>query len=430
MHADAAQPVAFAFGGEAHAIDYARALADGALLALIASLGLLRLGHETTPELLQLLSITLYLYGLAAAPFRAAKSRWALIASLPMLAASGAPAVSLALTLLGAVLCRRSSYAQVRQVAWWLLASGLLSAASAWAFKAWAWRVDLSNSRHLPVEMVSLLAWFCWPAWPLGLWTAWRWRHHWQRRHIIVPAVTALVPMITSLLMNAQDAALLLALPPMAVMAAFALPTLRRGIAAAVDWYSVFFFSACAIFVWLYYISMQLGWPAQPLANVRRLYAGFEPSFSPFALVLALAATVAWLALVRWRTARNRHAFWKSLAMAAGGVALCWLLAMTLWLPIANYVRSNVALVERLRPHLPPAGAPDCVAAPGQALSTLAALEFQGHWRVQADRPLAQSTCPYAVHLGPAPVPEGWEPVATVHRPSDRVQYWVVLRRR
>ena len=52
---DAAQPVAFAFGGEAQSVDYARALADGALLALMASLGLLQLGHETTPELLQLL---------------------------------------------------------------------------------------------------------------------------------------------------------------------------------------------------------------------------------------------------------------------------------------------------------------------------------------------------------------------------------------
>ncbi len=51
---DAAQPVAFAFGGEAEPVDYARAIADGALLALMATLGLLQLGHETTPELAQL----------------------------------------------------------------------------------------------------------------------------------------------------------------------------------------------------------------------------------------------------------------------------------------------------------------------------------------------------------------------------------------
>src|SRR5688500_1169167 len=44
---EAAQPLPFAFGGEADPVDYARAIADGALLALIASLGLLQLGHET-----------------------------------------------------------------------------------------------------------------------------------------------------------------------------------------------------------------------------------------------------------------------------------------------------------------------------------------------------------------------------------------------
>ena len=64
--AESAQPLPFAFGGEATPTDYARAIADGALLALIASLGLLQLGHETTPELVQLVALALFLYGLAA----------------------------------------------------------------------------------------------------------------------------------------------------------------------------------------------------------------------------------------------------------------------------------------------------------------------------------------------------------------------------
>ena len=67
---EAAPPLAFAFGGEAKPIDYARAVADGALLARIATLGLLQLGHETTPELGQLAGAALFLYALAASPFR------------------------------------------------------------------------------------------------------------------------------------------------------------------------------------------------------------------------------------------------------------------------------------------------------------------------------------------------------------------------
>ena len=72
---EAAQPVAFAFGGEAAPVDYARAMADGALLALIASLGLLQLGHETTPELMQLFGASLVFWALAAAPFRGWRAR-------------------------------------------------------------------------------------------------------------------------------------------------------------------------------------------------------------------------------------------------------------------------------------------------------------------------------------------------------------------
>lgn len=73
---DAAQPLPLVFGGEAAPADYARAVADGAILALIASLGLLQLGHETTPELLQLAGSTLFLYGLAATQHRPNKARW------------------------------------------------------------------------------------------------------------------------------------------------------------------------------------------------------------------------------------------------------------------------------------------------------------------------------------------------------------------
>jgi hypothetical protein len=425
---EAALPVAFAFGGEAQATDYARALADGALLALIATLGLLQLGHETTPELLQLLAITLYLYGLAVAPFNTGKARVALLLALPVLAASGAPAVAAALAILGLVLSLRSHYPQVRGMAGWILAAGLLAAVAAWGFHAWAWRVEIRGRTESLRESLVLLGWFCWPAWPLALWTLWRWRSHWQRRHIFLPLVTALVPSVACLLMDNSDRALLLALPAFAVLAAFALPTLKRGIAAALDWFAVFFFSAGALFFWLYYISMQTGWPATPLANVQKLAHGFQPSFNPLALGVAGVGTLAWLALVRWRTARHRHALWKSLALSAGGVALAWLLFLTLGLQPLDYVRSNRALVARLSTSLPPEV--DCIAAPGEALATLAALEFQGHWRVVANRPLAESGCSYALQSAKMSPPTGWVLHARLGQPTDRQPSFAVFERR
>ena len=412
---EAAQPVAFAFGGEAQAVDYARALADGALLALMASLGLLQLGHETTPELVQLLAVSVFLYGLAAAPLRPGRSRAAVLFALPVLAASGAPTVASALGLFGLLLNHRSSYAEAKAQRVWLLGALTLAVLAAWAFDGWAWRMRPGVQLG---SLLSLLAWFCWPSGPLALWTLWRWRRHGLRRHITVPAIAMLVPLVACIGMDGSERALLLALPSLAILAAFALPTLSRGFSAAVDWFSVFFFSAAALFFWLYYLSMHTGWPARPLANLRRLAEGFEPQFSAMALVLAVAATLSWLALVRWRTARHRHALWKSLALPAGGVALGWLLVMSLLLPPLDYARSLGPLVARLKARMP-AGA-TCLAAPGQNLATLAALEWHGGWRVQGQGGISASSCPLAVISAGQATPPGWRVAAQVKRPTDR----------
>jgi hypothetical protein len=431
---DAAQPVAFAFGGEAHVVDYARALADGSLLALIASLGLLLLGHETTPELAQLLAACLLLYGLAAAPFRPLKSRLAVVLALPILAISGAPAIAVAFGALGAMICYRSSYREVHRLVGWLLGAAAMAALAAWVVGAWRWRVLLPTSGlGFASQMLELLGWFTWPAWPLALWTLWRWRSYWQRRHIIVPAMCAGIGIGTSMLMGGSDRALLLALPALAVLAAFALPTLQRGMAAAIDWFSVFFFSACALIAWVYYSGMQLGVPAQALANVERLYEGFRPQFGLLALIFAAMGTLAWLWLVRWRTSRHQHALWKSLVLPAGGVALCWLLLMTLWLPLVDYVRSNRPLMQQLQAQLPAQF--DCIAAPGVSLPYLASMEMQGawRWRIDAITPLAQTRCAYLVQQSDkklAPDIPGWSLLAQLRRPSDKQSFTLLYGRR
>ena len=62
------QPVPFAFGGEARPADYARAMADGGLLALVATLGLAQLSHETTPALAQVAFTSVTFFAIAALP--------------------------------------------------------------------------------------------------------------------------------------------------------------------------------------------------------------------------------------------------------------------------------------------------------------------------------------------------------------------------
>jgi 4-amino-4-deoxy-L-arabinose transferase-like glycosyltransferase len=427
---EAAQPLPFAFGGEAHTIDYARAVADGAILALIATLGLLQLGHETTPELGQLASTALFLYALAASPFRPLPARLSTVLALPALAASGAPSIALGLAVSGTLICRNSSYPQVRRFAPWVLAGGALAVLTAFALGAWGWRLGVSADWAQVWAVIRLVGWFTWPALPLALWTLWRWRHHLLNRHITIPLGSVLVCLVASIAMGGSDRALMLGLPALAVLAAFALPTLRRSTAAAIDWFSVFFFTICAISIWVIYLSMQTGVPAKPAANVARLVPGFTPSFSWLALVLAIIGSLAWLWLVQWRTGRNRHPLWKSLVLPASGVALCWLLLMTLLLPPLDYARSYRPLMQRIAQHIP-AGA--CVSAPGLPRAQLVALEYLGHYRVDAVTPVAGSTCDHVLQLetrrSASGVGPGWQLLAREMRNKNEDEITAVYRR-
>jgi 4-amino-4-deoxy-L-arabinose transferase-like glycosyltransferase len=389
---EAAQPLPFAFGGEATPVDYARAIADGALLALIATLGLLQLGHETTPELGQLASMALFLYALAASPFRGLQARLAVLTALPALAASGAPTIALALGITGTLICRNSSYEPVRRFVPWVALATLLAAAAASALGAWGWRLGRYAEAAQVWALMRQLVWFTWPAWPLALWTLWRWRSHLLNRHIAIPLGCAAVSLAASVVMGGSDRAMMLSLPALAVLAAFALPTLQRSTAAAIDWFSVFFFTFWALTFWVVYLSMQTGVPAQPAANLARLAPGYAPRFSALALLLAIAGTLAWLWLVKWRTGRNRHPLWKSLVLPAGGVALCWLLVMTLLLPPLDHARSYRPLIQRISQHIP-RGA--CVAAPGVPVAQVVALEYLGGYRVDGVTAAEASDCPY-----------------------------------
>jgi 4-amino-4-deoxy-L-arabinose transferase-like glycosyltransferase len=422
---EAAQPVSFAFGGEAHPVDYARTIADAAVLALIASLGLLQLGHETTPELVQLSAVALYLYALSACPFRHWEPRAALVAALATLAASGGPTTAMWLTLLGVLVCARSSYAPARQFAWWVAGGGLLAAVLASVLGAWALRLQWPAS---PRSVAQLLVWFTWPAWPLAALTLWRWRQHLLHRHIAVPLATALVGLFTCLAMNGSDRALMLALPPLAVLAAFALPTLKRAVSSAIDWFSVFFFTIAALAIWVIYVAMHTGVPARPAANVVKLAPGFVPQFQALALLAALLATLAWLALVRWRAGRHRHPLWKSLVLPAGGVALCWLLLMTLWLPLLDYARSYRPWVQRVA-ELVPAG--ECIEGATLTRSQLAALETSGLWRAvtQASEECSWLLVAAAKSNNPLPRLPGWQAVGRANRPTDRDESILVYRR-
>jgi len=145
-------------------------------------------------------------------------------------------------------------------------------------------------------------------------------------------------------------------LPPLAILAAFGLPTMKRGAINAVDWFSMMTLSTCAGFIWVGWIAKQTGWPAQIARNAFKLAPGFKPEFNLLATAIAAAATIGWIMLVRWRIARHPSVLWRAVVLSSGGVILCWLLLMTLWLPWLNYGKSYAGVAQQIGSRLPASG--------------------------------------------------------------------------
>ena len=453
-----AQPVAFAFGGEASGPDYARAMADGALLALIACLGLAQLSHETTPAAAQLGFSALAFYASSALPYRTFAPVAGALIGLFGLALSGAPVVAVFLGSGVALihwLDRNTDSAQgqpdvttpafnldairrVRFALGWLvlvIAVALLSA----VFGLWQWRIQLPHANWREWEGIGrLLLWFLWPAWPLVLWTLWRWRRQFREllrggisRHLALPLLFVAVALGDTLMTSAGDRALLLALPAMATLAAFALPTLSRGVSALIDWFTLLFFTGCAVTIWVVWIALQTGIPPQPAANVARLAPGFAHSFSYLPFFLAGAATVAWFWLVKWRVGRHRPAIWKSLVLPAGGAVLCWILLMTLWLPLLDFARSYTVLTRSISAVVK---ASDCLQTHGLDRGQIAAFKFQAGLALRA--PSDNANCPWLLvdrdavaTLGNTVDMKQWTPQYIGYRPTDRDDDVLLYRR-
>jgi 4-amino-4-deoxy-L-arabinose transferase-like glycosyltransferase len=443
-----AQPVAFAFGGEASPVDYARAIADAALLALIASLGLAQLSHETTPALAQLGFTALVFYAVAASAYRNA---WkimgpalGLVLGLAGLALSGAPTVAALLGLgstlvaLGRAQSKRPDAELAHAWRWVLLTVSLTLAvaAMAWGLDLWRWRIEIPGlespaDRREWRSLARLLIWFTWPTWPLAAWTLWRWRRQLTSRHVALPLWFALVALAATVTTTASDRSLLLSLPPLAALAAFALPTLKRSVASLIDWFTLLFFTGCAVIIWVIWIAMQTGIPRQPAANVAKLAPGFEPSFSWLAFLAAALATLAWAWLVKWRAGRQRAAVWKSLVLPAGGATLCWLLLMTLWLPLLDYARSYAPLSRQVAARVEPGA---CVEVYGLNSAQVAAFQYHGHMELR--RAGAKAVCPYLVVDADAQdtlsdtvdMPE-WAYLATLRRPTDKNENVALYKR-
>ncbi|MDC6177443.1 glycosyltransferase family 39 protein [Ralstonia solanacearum] len=353
------QPFEFVFGGQPSPLDYGRTLADGALLIFLACVGLAQRGHETTPLVGALCFVALTLYGLIRALDRPVQGSLIYGFGIGCLSLAGGPILPLVITLSVLVTARVTRVLPIKPL---LTVALPLSLVLGWSWPAMAYllaanptdavtfirewarfdrRQYTGPTAHSLGYIARNLPPFAWPVWPLAAW-AWKsWGGMRTAPHIALP-LAILLPQVLLLLLQPQpgDDSFLLLIPPMAVMATFALPTLKRAAINAIDWFALLAFTLLGGFVWLVWIAKITGYPAQIARNVFRLLPGYRPTFSWTALLCALLVTAAWVLIVVWRTSRVPKAIWRAVVISAAGTTLLWVLMMTLWLPTIDYAKT------------------------------------------------------------------------------------------
>jgi 4-amino-4-deoxy-L-arabinose transferase-like glycosyltransferase len=368
-----AQPLRLAFGGQPEAKDYGRTLADGALLIYLGCLGLLLRSHETTAEALQISLIAFAIYA-SVRLFESQSLRSATIlgTTLGLLVLTRGWLVPLALWSALVLTSSRHGERLLQRLTLvalpmafaigsiWPLMNAMAQPYGANPTQEWlewnATQLALPSLQNLSY-FLKYGIWFSWPAWPFAGWALYAWRQQRTALHIALPLALATAFTVLALLNpNGEESILLPLLPPLAILAAFGLPTMKRGAINAVDWFSMITLSICAAFIWIGWIAKQTGWPAQIARNAFKLAPGFKPEFNLLAFLIAAAATVGWIMVVRWRIARHPSVLWRAVVLSSGGVILCWLLLMTLWLPWLNYGKSYAGVAHQISAKLPSSG--------------------------------------------------------------------------
>lgn len=191
--------------------------------------------------------------------------------------------------------------------------------------------------------------WFAFPAWPLACWTIFRKRWQQQRWGVLAIAWLITISLLLTLTDNRYQQNLIWLLPPLALLGAAELDTLRRGAAAFLNWFGIMAFGLFATFLWLGFFAMNFGWPAKLAERSAYFSPYYIPDFDPAPIIIAALLTPLWLSAITRRYIKGRQA----VTNWAAGITLCWALMMTLFLPWFDAAKSFRPVVTQMETALP-----------------------------------------------------------------------------
>ena len=411
---DEAQPVAFAFGGEATSRDYGRMLADVAVLLAVGTIGPIVTLHETTSAPAAFAVSCAAIFGLSLSlqrPLAGALLTGATV-GLMLLARGLQPTLWLALATLPLVACTQSRSIRLLAAALLLLAGAAVG--GAWMLAVLAHHAEAGSAflndwatSHLRgfawptfdtfIWLLRTLPWYAWPLWPLAAWALYAWRHGIHRPHIAFGTLLLAAQLLGLLTTHSPSVAdLLFIVAPLVLLAAFGAVTLRRAAENVIDWFAITTFCLSTAAMWAYFFAMHAGFPQKMSYSVLRLTANYVPPLDWARVLIGLACTGFWLALVTWRVRQPSGALWRGPMLAATGLVTLSVAFASLYLESVDHRRSFAAMARAVAAEIASAGLDnDCVVAHHLRPSHRAVFAYHGAIRFAAGN---DRDCAFALH--------------------------------
>jgi hypothetical protein len=278
--------------------------------------------------------------------------------------------------------------------------------------------------------VLRILPWYAWPAWPLAAWSLWRSRRTLAARaDLLLPlAAFAAFLLVASVFGEAREVNALPLLLPLAILGVTELETLPRGAASALDWFGMTTFFLFAALLWIGWTGAVTGKPDFAVAWLTKEVPNFKYRFSFLAFSLAALLTLIWLVVV----ARSLRSTRRALVNWTAGIAMLWMLVMTLGVPLVDQARSYRVLSARVAETLPVNFR--CVARQNIGDAQRALLDyFVNLQTVREDSPAAALCNALLVQASPLRIPTvgpQWLEIWRGSRPGDRNELFIVYERR
>lgn len=398
-----------------------------AALALLGGFGLMLRAHALLPETALLAAWAALLWGVAEARQRPKRATITIALAITALTLGlrGLPdflaATLVVLTPLASTTWRAPGYrlAALSGIGW---AIALIAIALAWLFmngQLSAWWSLHGIAHYLPLRSpgsaYSELVWFAWPLWPLALAAVWHAHRRLTRETALHPPLLALAILLLAALAPAwsRDGALLPALAPLALLAAYAVDVLRRGASQAFYWFGVLCFLFFALAFWVYFVALEWGTPVRLATHMARLTPNYQTgSVGVPDILLAAGVTLLWLiAIPLFPRAKIRP-----ILVWATGMVLVWTLLASLFRPWIEAGWGYRPMIADLARHLPAHACLDVDVDPAMATMLRVHLDVERRancpWRlIRHDRKSgAEEEATTGWHDGSVLLWQGWRP--------------------